>query len=193
MIRAVVFDLYGVLALNGWQAFKAKHFTARQEIWNEVFELSKQVDVGLVGYDDLIAFTAEQTGESQATVRHQLEHTEANDELLAYIASALKPQYRLGILSNAGSDKVLNIFTPEQNRLFDVVLLSYHAGFVKPQADFFQLLTENLGIEPGECVLVDDQERHLAGARDAGMHTILYQDFEPFRGDLENLLSQSEA
>ena len=102
-IKAVIFDLYGVLALNGWQAFKAKHFTDRVEVWDQIFEIGRKVDAGLADYDELIRFTAEEAEESEATVRYQLEHTSANDELLDYIRTDLK---RCGMILDS------HIFTP---------------------------------------------------------------------------------
>lgn len=187
--RAVIFDLYGVLALNGWQAFKAKHFHDREDIWTEVFELGRKVDAGLADYVELIAFTAQKTGESEDTVRYQLEHTVANDELLDYIQTALKPHYKLGILSNASSTRVLDeVFTAAQVAIFDSVTLSHHVGLTKPDARMYEAAAERLGVEIGECVFVDDQERHATGARDAGMRSLVYTDMSQLRTELEQIV-----
>lgn len=175
MVQAVIFDLYGVLAQNGWQAFKAKHFATREGVWDEVFKLGRRVDAGQADYAELIRFTAEQTGESEETVRYQLEHTLANAELLEYIASSLKPRYKLGILSNASSNKVLEeVFTPEQVALFDVVTLSHHTGLTKPSTAAYETIAARLGVPVEACLFVDDQERHVAGARGAGMQAVVY-------------------
>ncbi len=176
-VRAIIFDLYGVLAHNGWQAFKAKHFATREGVWTEVFKLGRRVDAGQADYAELIRFTAEQTGETEETVRYQLEHTVANDELFAYIAATLKPRYKLGVLSNASSTKVFDeVFTLEQAALFDVVTLSHHTGLTKPDGAAYETIAARLGVAPGECLFVDDQERHVAGARAVGMRALVYTD-----------------
>jgi len=187
-MKAIIFDLYGVLALNGWQAFKAKHFSDREHIWDEVFQLGRKVDAGLAGYDELISFTAEQTGESETAVRYQLEHTLPNEMLLGYIRTDLKPYYKLGVLSNASSNKVIDqIFTPEDEALFDVLVLSHHTGLTKPDVRMYHTVSGRLDVEPAECLFVDDQERHVAGARAAGMQAVVFTGIADLKKHIEAL------
>lgn len=175
--KAVIFDLYGVLAINGWQAFKAAHFAEREHIWHQIFHLGRRVDAGLAHFNELVRFTAEQSGETEATVRHQLEHTIANNELLEFIGAELHGHYRLGVLSNASNDAVIErIFTPQQRGLFDAIVLSHHVGLTKPDMRIFAAVAERLGVIPEECLFVDDQERHVNGAREAGMQAVVYTD-----------------
>jgi HAD superfamily hydrolase (TIGR01509 family) len=189
-VKAVIFDLYGVLALNGWQAFKAKHFTDRPEVWDQVFEVGRKVDAGLADYDELVHFTAEQAGESAETVRYQLEHTIANDELLDYIKTDLKPWYFIGILSNAHRAEVVSeIFSPDQEDLFTEIILSHHTGMVKPDTRMYQAIAVRLGVLPEECVFIDDQERHVEGARNAGMQAVVYTDVPALKAELGKLLA----
>lgn len=189
MISAVIFDLYGVLAINGWQAFKARHFTERPEVWEQIFLLGRQVDAGLADYNELIRFTAVQSGETEATVRYQLEHTVANEELFGYISRKLKSRYKLGILSNASSSRVIDeVFNNAQRALFDSITLSHHVGRTKPDREMFEAAAARLGVEPAACLFVDDQERHASGAREAGMQALVYRDFNQFRKDIEALL-----
>jgi HAD superfamily hydrolase (TIGR01509 family) len=189
-VKAVIFDLYGVLALNGWQAFKAKHFTDRPEVWDQVFEVGRKVDAGLADYDELVHVTAEQAGESAETVRYQLEHTIANDELLDYIKTDLKPWYFIGILSNAHRAEVVSeIFSPDQEDLFTEIILSHHTGMVKPDTRMYQAIAVRLGVLPEECVFIDDQERHVEGARNAGMQAVVYTDVPALKAELGKLLA----
>lgn len=190
MTKAVIFDLYGVLALNGWQAFKAQHFSENFGAAEELFELGRQVDAGLAEYQDFVRLAAKQTGESEGTVRYQLEHTAANQQLLDYIAIELKPHYRIGILSNASNDDVLErVFTPEQRRNFDAITLSHHVGHTKPSPEMYEAAAARLGVAPEECVFIDDQERHVAGARAAGMRGVLYADLAQLRTELAGVLA----
>jgi len=174
-MKAVIFDLYGVLALNGWQAFKAEHFSEHEDVWDEVFELGRKVDAGLADYNELISFTAEKTGESEAAVRYQLEHTLANQELLSYIRTDLKPYYQLGILSNASSSKVIDqIFSADDEALFDAIVLSHHIFLVKPNTEMYRAIATRLDVAEADCLFIDDQERHVEGARAAGMQAFVF-------------------
>jgi putative hydrolase of the HAD superfamily len=173
--RAVIFDLYGVLGLNGWQAFKTRHFAHRPEDWTGLAELGQQVDAGKENYDTLIGAIAETTGESRDTVRFQLEHTLPNLELLEYIRSELKPAYKIGLLSNARSDVLADIFTDDQLALFDVTVLSAHVGLTKPDPAMFAYIFRSLGVAPEDCVYVDDQERHVEAAESLGAKGVLFE------------------
>jgi HAD superfamily hydrolase (TIGR01549 family) len=192
VIRAIIFDLYGVLAINGWQAFKTEHFSDREDLWDQVFQLGRQVDVGLADYSELVRFTAEVSGESESKVRYQLEHTVANAKLLDFIRTKLMSTYKLGVLSNASNDEVLRrIFTPEQQGFFDSITLSHHVGMTKPDIHMYEAAAGRLDTDPSDCVFIDDQTRHLEGAREAGMQTVLYEDFSLFKRELANLLTNS--
>ena len=186
--RAIIFDLYGVLALNGWQAFKARHFRDRPEVWDEIYDVGKQVDAGLAEYKDFIQMVAERSGESEATVRYQLEHTAPNEELLAYIADELLGKYKLGILSNAGRDHVLEeIFTKQQREYFDVITLSHHFGLTKPDTRIYEATASLLELNTNQCVFVDDQERHVSGAKEAGMLGIVFTGVANLQQELARL------
>lgn len=188
-VQAIIFDMYGVLAINGWQAFKFKHFADREDVWDKVFQLGRKVDAGIADYAELVRYTAEQTGESEATVRYQLEHTVANEALLEYIGTQLKGHYKLGILSNASSNKVIDeVFTAEQEALFDEIVLSHHVGLTKPDTRMYQAVADRLGVPVEACVFVDDQARHVHGAHDAGMQALVYTDDDALRADLAKIL-----
>ncbi len=188
-VRAIIFDLYGVLVLNGWPAFKARHFTEREHLWHELHLLGRKVDAGLADYAEMVRFAAEQTGESEVAVRHELEHSVVDGELLEYIRIKLKPTYKLGILSNAGTNITERLFTAEQAELFDAQVLSHGVGLTKPQPEMYQLIANRLDCDPDECLFVDDHERHVTGAESAGMRTLLYTDFEQFQAALPKLLA----
>jgi len=191
-VRAIIFDLYGVLIINGWAAFKMRHFAEREDVWHQLHLLGRKADAGLAGYEEMVQFAAEQTGETEAAVRHELEHSVVDDALLEYIHSQLRPYYKLGILSNAGTNITERLFTPQQLALFDAEVLSHGVGLTKPQPEMYQMIADRLGLDPVECLFIDDHERHLAGAQDVGMHTLLYTDFERFQAELPKLLAASQ-
>ncbi|HSX06177.1 MAG TPA: HAD-IA family hydrolase [Candidatus Saccharimonadia bacterium] len=188
-VRAIIFDLYGVLVINGWAAFKLRHFADREAVWHELHLLGRKADAGLTDYEEMIQFAAQHTGETEAAVRHELEHSIVDSELLEYIRVQLKPHYKLGILSNAGSNITERLFTPDQLDLFDAVVLSHGIGLTKPHPEMYQMIADRLDLGPAECLFVDDHERHIAGAQDVGMRTLLYTDFAQLQADLPGVLA----
>jgi putative hydrolase of the HAD superfamily len=57
----------------------------------------------------------------------------------------------------------------EQQQLFDTVFLSYQEGVAKPSREAYELVAERLGLQPDECVMIDDLEQNVDGAKLAGM------------------------
>lgn len=176
--QAILFDLYGVIGLNSWQAFKTKHFSAKPEDWNKLRALGQRVDKGEVSDEVLVDAVASATGESAQTVRYQFDHTVANQQLLDFIGSTLVGSYKVGLLSNASRDVVGDILEPEQQRYFEAIVSSYHVGLAKPDPRIFLHVCAELGVEPHQCLMVDDQPQHLAAAKKLGMQTIRYQSVE---------------
>ncbi len=174
-IRAIVFDLYGVLGLNGWQAFKVKHFADRPEAWDHLRALGQRVDAGELPDSELVDAVAQTTGEPAETIRYQFEHTMPNTDMLNFIAQELKPRYKIGLLSNASKDVFGTIFNSGQQQMFDAAVSSFHVGLTKPDPAMFQLICNRLGVRPDECIMVDDQERHIDSAKSMGMVTVLFK------------------
>ena len=189
-IRAVVFDLYGVLGLNGWQDFNTRHFDGRWDEWEPIRQLGQRVDAGEATEEAFVETIARATGESTDTVRYQFAHTQPNQQLLTYIEHNLKPTYKIGLLSNASSDVLPGIFSSEQRALFDASVMSVSVGRTKPDPLMFRLIAEKLGVDPHEIVLVDDQERHSAPASSIGMKFVRYISVEQTIAELEKVFAE---
>lgn len=189
MIKAIIFDCFGVLAEDGWTPFKRKYIEGDSEVALAVQLLGKEVDSGKRGFEEMIQETAKLVGVSEPTVRAAVERQVPNEQLFAYIQSDLKPKYKVGMLSNAAYDVVGSLFTKDQAGLLDACVLSYEAGLVKPDPRMYELAAERLGVGTNECVMVDDQPRHCAGAVSAGMQAVYYKNFEQMKRDLAKILS----
>ncbi len=188
MIKAIIFDCFGVLAEDGWTPFKRKYIEGNAEIAMAVQLLGREVDSGRRSVEDMIRETAKLVGVDESKVRAAVGRQVPNEQLFAYIANELKPKYKIGMLSNAGYDVVTSLFHKSQMQLFDVCILSYEVGLVKPDPRMYKLVAERLGVIVNECVMIDDQQRHCAGAVSVGMQAVYYQDFEQMKRDLSKLL-----
>ena len=72
--------------------------------------------------------------------------------------------------------------------LFDVVVESSKAGCRKPDPRFYEIACEELGIEPGEAVFLDDLGINLKPAKAMGMTTIKVVDPDDAIAELEQVV-----
>jgi putative hydrolase of the HAD superfamily len=188
MTKAIIFDCFGVLATEAWLPFKDRHFGHDPVLMDEVSNISEQANRGLISREEAIRTTAKLAGITPAEATGEIDHNVPNEELFVYIRE-LKANYKMGLLSNIAGDFLHRIFKPDQLALFDAISLSYEKGFIKPQPQAFEIIAEQLSVDIKECVLVDDQERNVVGARQVGMSAILYQDVAQLKRELLQLLT----
>lgn len=175
MIQAIIFDCYGVLVRDGWIPFREQYFSDDPALMQQAIDANRKVDAGLSTYADFMQEVAEMAKIPVEQARVEIESNPRNIELLDMIRD-LKSNYRLGVLSNAASDIMSELFTPEQAGLFDEVVVSHMIGTVKPDPRAYQAVAERLGVEPDKCLFIDDQSYYCEGARVVGMDTIWYHD-----------------
>lgn len=193
MIRAIVFDCFGVLTSDGWLPFKRKHFSHDEALLRWATDLNKRVDAGLMSYDDFIMEMSRASTVPGDEVRKAIVGHAVNEELFSYIAKQLKPRYKIGLLSNVGEDWLDDLFGKEYVSIFDATALSYETGILKPSEQAYRIIAERLGVGLEECVFVDDQERNCTAAKDFGMQAaVIYSDFDQFKHDIETLLGDLE-
>jgi epoxide hydrolase-like predicted phosphatase len=92
---------------------------------------------------------------------------------------------RTALLSNADG-----LWSPPVawNDLFDAVVTSGETGFGKPDARIYLLTAAKLGLEPGECVFVDDLAVNVRGAAECGMVGVHHTSVRDTLVELEALL-----
>ncbi len=72
--------------------------------------------------------------------------------------------------------------------LFDAVIISAEVGMRKPEERIFLYAAQALGLEPRECVFVDDVEANIDAAAACGMTGVLHTDAEATAAALQDLL-----
>lgn len=189
MIKAVIFDFFGVLALRGLSLFKQAHLAGQVDKLSQVAEINDKLNLGKLSYDDYINELAKIAEVSRQEVLRFTEEYVYNEELLSYIKNRLGHNYKIGIISNAGADWVLKILGEENLKLFDDIILSYKVGFIKPDPEIYEMSAKNLGVKEEECVFVDDIMTYCQGAETVGMNTVWYQGFGQFKTELEKILA----
>ena len=187
MIKAVIFDCFGVLVQGTLSAFYDRH-NLNEEQKREARELDNLASRGYISYEEHVQQLSILADVPFDTTKRELEDNPVNEQLFAYMRTELQHRYKIGFLSNASDDWLDELFTKEQQALFDDVVLSYREKLAKPDERIYTLAAERLGLMPEECVMVDDIERYCTGAREAGMKTVQYKTFASFETDMKRLL-----
>lgn len=192
MIKAIIFDCYGVLTSDGWFAFVADHFKQDSELSQQAHDLNKQSNAGLISYEQFTQQLADLAHVSNELVVNALGNNVPNLPLFTYIQT-LKQTYKLGILSNASADWLEQLFSPDQLSLFEATVLSYEVGHIKPHPTVYHAICDKLGVQPNQAVFIDDIERYATGAKDIGMQSIWYKNLDQLQQDLNSLLANSNS
>jgi epoxide hydrolase-like predicted phosphatase len=194
MIKAIIFDCFGVLLGNVYKIRLQQVEAEDPEKAKEIRAINHASDIGIIPHDDYARLVSELFGIDQEEFSAEQANAEIpNKELFEYIAS-LKQQYKTAMLSNISSRERLGIRfqNGELEQHFDTVVASGVEGFVKPQPEIYRIAAARLGVEPHECVMIDDIAEFCEGARAVGMQAIQYLNNQQCITDLNALIDRGE-
>ncbi len=190
MIKAIIFDCFGVLASDNWQEFHDKYLAHDEDKSTRAATLNSLSDKGGCSDDEWVAGMAAIVGLSEEQVRHERRSNVDNIELLNYIKEELNPQYKTAILSNVGKDFRADVFRKWEETIFDKVILSCDIGLAKPDKRAFDTAAILLNVRAFECIFVDDKLHNVEAAEVVGMRGLQYRDFATSKKDLQELLHE---
>lgn len=183
-IESVVFDFGNVICsfsvplfIEGLAAKSGKTKEDLLALMPGINALAVEYETGLIGSDDFFTRLCALAGIS---VRRE-DFVNAYTGIFTPIPEtfqlirALKPRYKLGLLSNTNEWHYLHsIRTADIYPLFDAVTLSYEVKAMKPARAIYEDMLMKLGIPPGQCIYIDDVRENAAAAERLGMHAIHY-------------------
>ena len=193
MIRAVIFDCFGVIIGDGLQLLvddlRARDPAAARRVHDLVLAANR-------GLTDPAASSREVAAIFDLdydTYRQRISDGEVrNEPLLDYIVM-LRATYRTALLSNIGTGGLKRRFSDrELDRYFDAVVASGDIGYAKPEPEAYEIAADRLGVRLDECVFTDDRVDYCEGARSVGMQAIQYLNFPQFKAELEALLADAQ-
>jgi epoxide hydrolase-like predicted phosphatase len=190
MIKAIIFDCFGVLTGDKWKEFVATLPKSQRE---PARELNRALDRGQLSLHDFSDAMHDLTGNAPERVEDVINaEMHKNTDLLDYIKD-LGKKYKIGLISNVSSNWIRESFLSKSEvELFDDVLLSYEVGITKPDPRIYNMAAERLGVQANECVLIDDGVGNCEGAKAVGMQAIVYTDFVSLKQQLEKLLANTD-
>jgi epoxide hydrolase-like predicted phosphatase len=118
-------------------------------------------------------------------IERMFAHFEHQPQMSALIRRAREKGIRTALLSNSWG----NTYPRETwDGMFDDIVISGEVGLRKPEPQIFRLAAERVGLEPAECVFIDDLDLNVEAARALGMTAILHTSYDETRRELESLL-----
>lgn len=187
MIKAVIFDFFGVICSDDYWRF------VKSDIDNsdKFTELANSVNLGKLSWEDFLDRVAKETGKTTEEVKRMYEAERINPEIVAYIDS-LHGKYKTALLTNAHED-FMNPLIAKAGlaNVFDEIVISSKIGIIKPDPRIYIYTVNKLGVLPQEAVFIDDSMARVEGAKKTGIQTIHYENFEQMKTDLEKVLQNS--
>ena len=197
-IKAIVFDFGGVIELYDGDGGRNEVATllgmTKKEFMNEYFKHNHLSNVANMPWEDMInevvsALTNDQAikDQARAIIRYKAEKRTLNQELLSLIPILKQQDFKIGMLSN--SDKQLRQRINDYNlaQLFDVIAISGEIGHQKPHQEAFQILFDQLQVQPAEVIFIDDATKSLEKAKEIGYLPILFRSNEQLKIDLKKM------
>lgn len=197
MIKAITFDLDGVYFPNGKANFikalgdlgvsedEAKRVFLKSDQMNQLYKNGKMTD------DEYWSWAAKEwklDKTPQELIELLINSYDVDENVISVIKTIRSSGYKTLVCSNNFPARVKGL----QNRFkfldnFDTSVFSYEVGSSKPSTTIFQELVKRAEVEAESIVFADDNPDNLAGAKEIGITTFLYEGFDIFVEQLKEL------
>lgn len=213
-VTAVLWDFGGVILTSPFQAFN--HYEARHALPHDFLRSVNALnpDTNAWARFERSEITATQFDEAFAQESERLGHCVPGADVLALLHGDLQAEMvialdrvraaglRTACLTNnvAGGDGRVSAFRDDDDPTgrrqqiaavmdrFDVIVESSKVGVRKPETRFYELACDLLGVQPAQCVFLDDLGVNLKPAAAMGMRTIKVVSAQQAIDDLEGVL-----
>ncbi|MDO8364822.1 MAG: HAD-IA family hydrolase [Actinomycetota bacterium] len=204
MKKAVLWDFGGVILSSPFEAFN--RFEAERGLpldfirtvnatdpHDNAWAQLERSDIGPAEFDGLFAAEAAALGQHvRGGEVLSLLSGDIRPEMVALLDQVKAAGYKVACLTN---NVVGNQATPERAAAlaavmdrFDEVVESSKVGVRKPEVRFYEIACELLGVQPNECIFLDDLGINLKPAAAMGMTTIKVLDAPQAIADLTAVL-----
>lgn len=197
-IRAIYWDIGGVLLTNGWDHEERTRVLAQFGIPREEYEArhpeaNDRWEKGELSDEQFLKETVF-FKERSFTPADFIQAVRAQSKWLPggarNVIAALRQAngLKMAMLNNeSGPLNEYRIATFGLTQFFDGFFCSAYVGMRKPDPRMFRAGAAMLNFDPQECAFVDDRENNCAAAAGVGMHAIQYKGEEALRKTLGGL------
>jgi len=187
-IRAIYWDVGGVLLTNGWDHEERRRvlaqfhvpvdeYESRHPEANDLWEKGELTDEAFL--ERTVFFKPRDFAPEQFLAAIRAESQWLPDGARSVLAD-LKSDGRFWLAALNNESGPLNRYRMETfglDKYFDAFFCSAYLGMRKPDPRMFRAGVQMLNMRPEHCVFIDDRESNCKAAADVGLHAI------PYRGE----------
>ncbi|MBU1038827.1 hypothetical protein KKC17_01120 [Patescibacteria group bacterium] len=195
MIKAIIFDWFGVCTTENWADCLARELSAKLKIDDGVIrsEFKKVLQpfaaAELTDREFLQKFLATLDPNGQVDDYLYLFNTipQVNWSVLQ-LAGELKKKYKVYLLSNNFGPVFPNYQIKVNFReYFNELFLSHQLKVSKTNPKVWDLVLAKIPFLPAEILFIDNKQKYLALATERGLSTILFKDAQQLREAINSL------
>lgn len=202
MIKNIVFDQGGVLVTFEPEQYMRKlgyDEPTTEELCENIFYSQewRDLDEGAYTHREAIELFAQKLPQYAPQIRRFLadpffDQCRVIPQCAAYLKELKQRGYNIYLLSNFSVEGYADIRRKfEYFQYVDGDVISGHVLASKPEERIYRILFEKYGLEPCECVFIDDLEENIKTGAGLGMAGIVHTDTGATRAQLEPMLQQT--
>jgi len=197
MIKAIIFDCGGVLKVNTdipvFNDIGAAFGIDPDNVLDEIREIIHELESGKITEIESWKMFSEKLGKpipegcEDLWSKAYIKNYSQRKEMLEFARELKKKGFIVAMLSNtidshAAFNKKMGMYEP-----FNPCILSNEVKSRKPEKEIYEITIKEIGLNPEECVFIDDKEEYIKVANDLGMQGIVFKDYNQLIQDLKNI------
>lgn len=209
-IKAVIFDMNGVLALGidlkkessgistGFHNLVAKKLGINPDTWFDAIDSTYADSIeGKISEKKTLEKISKNLDISKTKLEKIIINAykklfRENKSLYDYAFKLKKKGYKIAILSDQWHLSKKAIYNPKKIKKFDTAVTSCDAGMRKPNPKIYRLTLKKLKVRPSESIFVDNRDWNLKPARKLGMKAVLFRNTKQAIKDIEKFLKKGK-
>jgi HAD superfamily hydrolase (TIGR01509 family) len=186
MIKALIFDFGNVVVTNDWNYIcpeKDKEFTSYFGVTVDDFKKGWDIAwplirIGKISEDEFWKLFLTESGVKNIDVPYaKMLWRKYQSPIPGMINLIIRLRNRYTLVGCTDNGKEWVEFYKEKYHIdvyFDEIVCSADVGDHKPNPKIYEVAVEKTGVKPDEILFIDDNDKPLQGAQNAGMHTIKF-------------------
>lgn len=194
MLKAIVFDLGGVIFSSNATSYEGREKLARQigiepsklqEFW---FERREQIIIGKISEDGFFGelISTHQLPISLQEIKDIIRDSDVINQEMLTILAGLKNHFQLFALTNDVKEWIeyrINKFNLK--KYFEMILSSSEIGLAKPDPKIYNYLFQKTDLNAKDIIFVDDRIENVNAAESLGIKSFHFTNAKEFKIWLE--------
>ena len=194
-IEAVIFDWGGVMIDDpgpGLMRYCAEKLNVTSSAFTNTFqkfmEKFQTNSVSEEAFWELICgdLTVEKPSEGSLWKEAFMSVYKPRQEMFSLAESLQKSGNKTALLSNT-EIPAMDFFVEQRYNCFDFQVFSCIEGITKPRKKIYEITVQKIGCNLAQAVFIDDKLEMIDGAKNAGLHTIFFENTRQVKNELVKL------